>query len=309
MSAPCSNLTGVIAASVTPFNTDCSIDRTALSENIRFLINYSRFRGVLINGLAGEVTSLSRKERADVIGWARDELPDGYALISGISAQSTREAVEMAKEAEGAGADMLLVTAPGLFSRGGASDPEAPVHFFDAIAKAVKTPLLIFQHQANSGLCYPEATLIRICSIPNVLGIKSTVWDQERYEREWSALKAMPNPPLVFSGNDTLLLGNFVSGCDGAILGIANLLPEPVLDLFEQLKSGNLNQARSVYRGILPVVHAIYRPPAFHYYSRMKEAMVMLGLLKNATVRPPLLAATGDERALIRKTLKTANLL
>jgi len=304
-----SNFTGVVAASVTPFKRDYTIDRKALGENIRFLAKQPGIRGVLVNGLAAEVTSLTRKERTDLIECTRGEVAADYLVISCVSAQSTQEAVEMAGEAVKAGANALLVTAPSLFARGGASDPEAPVHFFSAVAGAAKTPVLVFQHQAASGLSYPEKTLVKICDIPNVIGIKSTVWDQEIYEREWRALKAMPKPPLVLSGNDTLLLSNFALGCDGAILGIANLLPGPIVDIFEQARSGNLAKARETYFRILPLVHAIYQPPAFRYYSRMKEAMVLLGMLKNATVRPPLVPASEDERAGLRKALQAAGLL
>ena len=309
MSSILSTLTGVVAASVTPFNSDYSIDREALSKNISFLAKHPGIRGVLVNGLAAEVTSLTRKERADIIHWTRSEVAGDYPVISSVSAQSTWEAVEIANEAVEAGANALLVTAPSLFARGGASDPEAPVHFFESVAENAKAPVLVFQHQTSSGLCYPENVLVKICGIPNVIGIKSTVWDQEIYEREWRALKAMPKPPLVLSGNDTLLLSNFALGCDGTILGIANLLPGPIVDLFEQMKSGNLGASRETYLRILPLVHAIYKPPAFRYYSRMKEAMVMLDMLADATVRPPLVPASDDERAALREGLRTAGLL
>jgi 4-hydroxy-tetrahydrodipicolinate synthase len=303
------NLNGVVAASVVPFQKDHSIDEAGFRKNIRFLLGHGEIYGILVNGLAGEVTSLERGERAALVRWTKAEINRACALVSGISAQSTREAVETAKEAEQAGADALLVTAPSLFARGGASDPEAPLRFFEAISQAVEIPVLVFQHQVSSGLCYPEKTLMRICEIPNVIGMKSTVWDQERYEREWSALKAMPRPPLVLSGNDTLLLSNFAVGCDGAILGIANLLPRSILDLYSHMKSGRLIQAQEVYSRILPLLHAIYRPPAFDYYSRMKEAMVMLGILNTAVVRPPLVAASDEERTRIREALKAAKLL
>jgi 4-hydroxy-tetrahydrodipicolinate synthase len=309
MSSPFSSFSGVVAASITPFKGDYTIDRTALSENIRFLAKHPGIRGVMVNGLAAEVTSLARKERTDVIGWVRSEVADDYPVISGISAQSTREAVEMGKEAVHAGANALLVTAPSLFARGGASDPEAPVEFFQAVAGAAESPVIVFQHQATSGLRYPEKTLARICSIPNVIGIKSTVWDQELYEREWLELKAMPKPPLIFSGNDTLLLSNFALGCDGTILGIANLLPGAIVDIFEQAQSGDLHKARAAYFRILPLLHVIYQPPAFRYYSRMKEAMVMLGMLKEATVRPPLVPASQQERDSLRAALNVADLL
>jgi 4-hydroxy-tetrahydrodipicolinate synthase len=75
------------------------------------------------------------------------------------------------------------------------------------------------------------------------------------------------------------------------------------------MKSGRLIQAQEVYSRILPLLHAIYRPPAFDYYSRMKEAMVMLGILNTAVVRPPLVAASDEERTRIREALKAAKLL
>ncbi|HEX9443692.1 MAG TPA: dihydrodipicolinate synthase family protein, partial [Candidatus Binatia bacterium] len=243
------------------------------------------------------------------IEWTRAEVAADYLVISCVAAQSTQEAVEMAVEAEKAGADVLLVTAPSLFARGGAADAEAPVEFFKAVAGAAKAPVLVFQHQAASGLSYPEKILAKICSLPNVAGIKSTVWDQEIYEREWRALKALPKPPLVLSGNDTLLLGNFAFGADGAILGIAHLLPGPIVEIFERARSGDLAKARETYLRILPLVHAVYQPPAFRYYSRMKEAMVLTGMLPGATVRPPLVPASEDERAALRKALQAAGLL
>src|SRR5882762_3283024 len=109
---------GIMPANILPFRADLSIDEPAYRRHIRWLRDTSGVTGIVANGHAAEVSSLSREERKRALAIALDEVAGACPLIAGVYCDGTQEAVELAKDAKSAGAAGVLVFPPTLFMWG-----------------------------------------------------------------------------------------------------------------------------------------------------------------------------------------------
>lgn len=302
-------LRGVLPAMVTPFRPDFALDEAAIGELIRSLLKVEGIMGLVVNGVAGEVSALTTDEQALVVRVVVQAANDRVPVIAGISAETPRGAARAAERAAHAGARGVLVQAPALFGRGIAQAPEVAVSYFREVA-AVGSPLIVFQHQVGTGRAYPIPLLLRLLDIDNVVAVKETVWDAERYEAEVRAIRRHRPDTRILCGNDTILLSCLaLGGYDGLLVGFATLVPELIVDLYEAVERGDLKAAQAVNDRLAALTEAIYAPPPINYYARMKAALVLLGRVPHAAVRPPVQPTPKAEIERLRAALCKARLL
>ena len=115
---------GCMPANLLPFTADLQIDEAAYREHLRWLANTQGVTGIVANGHAGEVSSLSRDERRRALAIALDEVAGKVPVIAGIYSDGTQEAVELARDARAAGVAGLLVFPPTLFMWGAQQKPD-----------------------------------------------------------------------------------------------------------------------------------------------------------------------------------------
>jgi len=299
---------GVIPATILPFRPDESIDEDAFGAFVARLARLSGVTAVAVNGVAGEVDALSAEERRRVVSLAVGAAEGRVAIVAGIHAENPRAAREDIDEAMDAGASAALVMAPSSFARGIEASPETAIRYFTELARS-RAPMLVFQHQVATRRAYPIETLLRLLELDEVVGVKETIWDVERYELEVRAIRRSVPTKLVLCANDTLLLPSLaICPADGVLVGLASIVPELVIELFNDIQRGDLLAARAVADRMWPIVSAIYAPPAIRYYPRLKAAMAAAGLLTNATSRPPLLPVPADEIARLREAVSAARI-
>ena len=298
---------GVIPATVLPFTDNFEIDEPNLRRFVRYLADIDGVEGILCNGHAGEVVSLSRAERKRVTEILVDEIGGRIPVISGIHHEHTPDAVKHAQDVLDAGGDAVLVVPPGSWLRGKHAD--APYHYFKSIADAVDIPLWIFQYATVSKANYPTTKLLELTGIENVVAVKLSVNDWIRYNHEYRALKSLKKNIQILTSNNMALLASFVLGADGAVIGSGSLYSELVVRLFAAVKNSDLNAAREVHDRMTPLTELIYAEPQCDVYTRIKTAQVLMGRLDNAVVRPPLLPLAKDEKDSIERALRDCNLL
>jgi 4-hydroxy-tetrahydrodipicolinate synthase len=103
-------------------------------------------------------------------------------------------------------------------------------------------------------------------------------------------------------------MSSFLLGADGAISGMGSVAADLQVELFEACAKSDVEGARAVNDRLDPLVRAFYAPPFVDMHNRMKEALVLLGRMPAAHVRPPLTAVSEEEREGIRRALVAANL-
>ena len=104
------------------------------------------------------------------------------------------------------------------------------------------------------------------------------------------------------------LMSTFLLGADGCISGMGSVAADLQADLFAAVQAGRLDEARRVNERLAPLVAVFYAPPFVDMHNRMKEALVILGRIPAAHVRPPLTPVSDDERHRIRLALRAAGL-
>jgi 4-hydroxy-tetrahydrodipicolinate synthase len=299
---------GVMPANVLPFRADLSIDEPAYRKHLSWLADQRRVTGIVVNGHASEVSSLSREERKRALAIALDEVGGKLPIVAGVYSDGTAEAVELARDAKAAGAAGVLVFPPTLFMWGAALKPDMPIRHISEVAAGADLPLVVFEYPPASGIGYSPETLARLTEIPRVVAVKD--WSNEivAFEQNLRALRATERPVAMLSAFTMSLMATFLLGADGAISGMGSVVADLQAELFELCQKGDLDGARRLNHRLDPLVRVFYAPPFVDMHNRMKEALVLLGRIPAAYVRPPLTPVSATERERIRRALMAAGL-
>src|SRR2546421_2271375 len=134
---------GIMPANILPFAADLSIDEPAYRRHLRWLADTPGVTGIVANGHAAEVASLSREERRRALAIALDEVAGACPIVAGVYTDGTAEAVELARDAKSGGAAGVLVFPPTLFMWGAQQKPDMVLRHFSEIAAAVGLPLVV----------------------------------------------------------------------------------------------------------------------------------------------------------------------
>jgi 4-hydroxy-tetrahydrodipicolinate synthase len=286
---------GVMPANILPFKADLSIDEPSYRRHLRWLADTRGVTGIVANGHASEVSSLSREERKRSLAIALDEIAGRCPVIAGVYSDGTAEAVELTRDARAAGAAGVLVFPPTLFMWGAQTKPDMAIRHFSEVA-GVGLPIIVFEYPPASGIGYAPDTLARLAQIV-------------AFERNLRALRATGRPVAMLSAFTMSLMATFLLGADGAISGMGSVTADLQAELFEACGKGDLDGARRINDRLDPLVRVFYAPPFVDMHNRMKEALVLLGRIPAAHVRPPLTPVPAAERDAIRHALVEAGLL
>ena len=299
---------GCMPANILPFTADLAVDEPAYRNHLRWLADAPGVTGIVANGHAAEVASLAREERKETLAIALDEVAGKVPVVAGVYCDGTREAVELARDARAAGAAGLLVFPPTLFVWGAQAKPDMVLRHFQTLADAVELPLIVFEYPPASGIGYSPETLAELCKIPTVAGVKD--WSNEivAYEKNLRALRASGRPVAMLSSFTMSLMATFLLGADGCISGMGSVTADLQAALFAAVQAGRLDEARRLNDRMAPLVNVFYAPPFVDMHTRMKEALVILGRIPAAHVRPPLTPVSDDERHRIRLALRASGL-
>jgi 4-hydroxy-tetrahydrodipicolinate synthase len=299
---------GIMPANLLPFTADLAIDERAYRGHLRWLADTRGVTGIVANGHAAEVSSLSREERKRALAIALDEVGAACPVVAGVYSDGTREAVELARDAKAEGAAGVLVFPPTLFMWGAQLKPDMVLRHFSEIASGADLPIVVFEYPPASGIGYAPETLARLTQIPQVAAVKDWSNDMVAYEANLKMLRATGRPVAMLSSFTMSLMASFLLGADGAISGMGSVAADLQAELFDACGKGDLDGARRVNDRLAPLVSVFYAPPFVDMHNRMKEALALLGRIPAAHVRPPLTPVGAAERDAIRKALAAAGL-
>ena len=297
---------GVIPAVLLPFHDDLSIDEASYRAHLRDVASVEGLSAITVNAHASEVASCTFDEQRRVLEISREELK--LPIVNGIYADGSLEAARIARMAEQGGASALLVFPPGIYAFG--QRPEMAVEHFKRIADASSLPLILFQYPLAGGQGYPTPTLLEIVEkVPSVKAIKDWCANPQVHERQVRLLQSRARPVNVLSTHSSWLLSSLVLGCAGLLSGSGSVIADLQAKLFRLVKENNLEKAKAIHDRITPTVEVFYAEPWVDMHNRMKEALVLLGKLPRAVVRPPLVKIPAAEIERIRAALVAAGLL
>jgi 4-hydroxy-2-oxoglutarate aldolase len=293
------DLRGILPPIPTPFDGDGAFARDRLYDNFRVWDRHA-LAGYVVLGSNGEGVLLSPEERLDVLRAAREDIPGDRWMIAGTGCQSTRETVELTRQAKRIGADAALVLPPSYYRA--RMTREALLRHYADVADAADIPILIYNMPACTGIDLDADTVVALAERRSIVGIKDSGGDVVKM----AAIREALGPEFrIFAGSAGFLLAALAVGAVGGILALANIAPAECLGIEREFAAGRVAAAAEIQRRMVAPNTAVTQRWGV---AGLKKAMDLLGLY-GGPVRGPLTELTSREEAELSAILARAGLL
>jgi 4-hydroxy-tetrahydrodipicolinate synthase len=307
-------ITGLIPATLTPFDAAGQVDHSALAKHVREVSKATGLFGLAVNGHAGEVLALTSGERQAVIATSRKVIPENLKLIVGIESHSPDGLVREALAAQEAGADMLLVVPPFDIRvyRHLSLDTKSVFAVFEKLDREVGLPMIVFQYPDVTGCAYSLETLSKLADLSTIVGIKASAGSPAKYAEMHDVLAH--RLALLPAADSPSLLGMLLHDAPGALIGISVVGVQQWSDLVREATTGSAQKAKEIHNNFaVPLMRAIFE---FHLhwtptcpFGATKEALVQLGQFSSSWVRPPGVNVNQQKKDDIRLALQKSGML
>ncbi len=291
-------ITGSIVALVTPMHEDGSVDYPTL----RKLIDWHIAEGtdcIGVVGTTGESPTVSVEEHCEIIRVAVEQAAGRKPIMAGCGANSTAEAIELARFAKKVGADCQLQVVP-YYNK---PTQEGQYQHFKAIAEATgDLPIVLYNVPGRSVADMAHDTVVRLAQVPGIVGIKEATGNIER--AQW-LIRETPEHFAVYSGDDPTAVALMLCGGQGNVSVTANVAPKLMHELCVAAIDGDVKTAMAIQMRLMPVHKQLFveaNP------IPVKWAMARMGLCGPA-LRLPMTPLTAANQPAVEQALRSAGLL
>ncbi|MBP3862517.1 MULTISPECIES: 4-hydroxy-tetrahydrodipicolinate synthase [Pseudomonas] len=243
-------IAGSMVALVTPMDAQGRLDWDALSKLVDFHLQEGT-NAIVAVGTTGESATLDVNEHIEVIRHVVKQVAGRIPVIAGTGANSTREAIELTTNAKAAGADACLLVTP-YYNK---PTQEGLYQHFKAIAEAVDIPQILYNVPGRTACDMLPATVIRLSTVPNIIGIKEATGDLTRVP---AILAGVSADFLVYSGDDATAVELILLGGKGNISVTANVAPRDMSDLCAAAMRGDADTARALHEKLMPLNKTLF---------------------------------------------------
>lgn len=278
-------LTGILSAMSTAFTEDgTEVDEGRLRDLAEQTIT-AGVHGLVPAGSTGEFAAMSGDERRRVLEVVLDQTAGRVPVVPGIGAMTTREAVSLAKHAEGAGAAAVLAVAPYYEPL----DVTETKRYFCDVAHAISIPVVIYNLPVATGVnLAPDDIREMATTCENISYVKDTTGDLTQATR---LINYHSDVVKTFVGWDTLLLSSLVEGAPGSIVGAANVNAAQLVAMYDAVQQGQLDEARKIWAAEYPLMNFLV---SGGYVAAVKGALDLAGRSVGPARQP--IAPLSDER-------------
>ena len=260
------DLAGVIPPMFTPFSEDDRIDASALAVEARFL-RESGVSGIVVGGSMGEGAGLSETELAEAVRLVIEAVGGEIPVLAAVIADSSAEAVRLAKAARDVGAVGLQVPPPHFRL---AAETRVLADYYRAITDGSTLPLNIYNVMPTAEAAVESLEQLMIDN-PAIVGVKQSARNMHTLA---ALLATMRGKVKLFSAIDDMIYPSFVLGVDGTISGTSAVFPRESVELFEAVRAGDHDRALRLHQRIAPVWRSIDHPD---FPARSKYAVALSG--------------------------------
>jgi 4-hydroxy-tetrahydrodipicolinate synthase len=285
---------GVFPAVSTQFKADFSVDVQATHRVVSNLVK-DGVSGLVVCGTVGENTSLSASEKIAVIEAARDAADGKVPVIAGVAEFTTEFARQTVSQARRAGVDGVMVMPALVYS---AKPHEIAAHF-RAVASGTDLPVMVYNNPPVYKNDVTPEILITLQDCENIVCFKDSSGDTRRFI---DLRNAVGDRFVLFAGLDDVVLESIAVGAQGWVSGMSNVFPKEGEALFRLAKQNRLEEALTLYRWFMPLLHLDARPDLVQCI-KLSEELVGRG---SAITRPPRLALEGEALVHVKAIVKTA---
>jgi len=290
-------ITGSIVALATPLHEDGSVDYPTL----RKLVDWHIAEGtdcIGVVGTTGESPTVSVEEHCEIIRVSVEQAKGIVPVMAGCGANSTAEAIELARFAKTVGADCQLQVVP-YYNK---PTQEGQYRHFKAIAEAVDLPMVLYNVPGRTVADMLHATVLRLAQVPGIVGIKEATGNIER--AQW-LIREVPAGFAVYSGDDPTAVALMLCGGQGNISVTANVAPRLMHELCIAAIAGNARSAMKIQLQLLPLHKHLFveaNP------IPVKWAMARMGLC-GGTLRLPMTPLETANEATVENALRVCGLI
>ncbi|MCW2847113.1 MAG: dihydrodipicolinate synthase [Marmoricola sp.] len=282
---------------VTPFTADGEVDLDGVARVAAHLADHGN-DGIVVSGTTGEAPTTTVAEDGEILRAVIAAVGDRCTVLAGIGTNDTPHSIELARQAEAAGADGALLVSP-YYSK--PTQAGIAAHF-EAIAAVSDLRIMLYDIPGRTGVTIAPETFARVAENEKFVAVKDAVGDLFR------GVKIMQDTGLsYYSGDDVLNLGWLTHGAAGVVSVVGHVAGEQYADMLARVGAGDLDGALKVFGELVPVVDAImgHAPGVM----TAKAAMQLLGVHENRVVRLPLVEADDTLVDVVRTALTEAGLL
>jgi 4-hydroxy-tetrahydrodipicolinate synthase len=291
-------ITGSIVALATPLHDDTSVDYASL----RKLVDWHIAEGtdcIGVVGTTGESPTVNVEEHCEIIRVAVEQAAGRVPIMAGCGANSTREAIELARFARQVGADSQLQVVP-YYNK---PTQEGQYRHFRAITEAVgDLPCVLYNVPGRTVADMAHATVLRLAQVPGIVGIKEATGNIER--AQW-LIRELPEDFAVYSGDDPTAVALMLCGGQGNISVTANVAPRLMHELCMAAVAGDAKRAMELQMKLLPLHKNLFveaNP------IPVKWAMARMGLCGPA-LRLPMTGLEASNEAAVEGALRVCGLI
>ena len=284
----------LLTAMVTPFRPDGSLDLDAAAALAVQLVE-DRNDGLVLNGTGGEAPTTTDAEKADLVRAVVDAVGDRAHVVAGVGTNDTAHSVELARAAEKAGAQGLLVVTP-YYSK----PPQAGLlAHFRTLADATDLPVMLYDIPHRAGTAIATETLLELAAHPRVVAVKDAKGDLAATSRVLAE-----SDLTYYSGEDALTLPMLAVGGAGVVGTSTHFCGPQVHALIEAELAGDRAEALRLHRQLLPILTGIF---ATQGVILVKAGLELQGR-GVGDVRLPMVPATPEQRTALARALVAAGL-
>ncbi|NOY57649.1 MAG: dihydrodipicolinate synthase family protein [Calditrichaeota bacterium] len=294
-----SRVHGIVVPVITPLNEDESIDESSLHKIINYLLD-AGVHGIFVNSTTGEGVCLSDSDRKKALKIIVNAVNGTVPVYASISDTGTKRALWNLKEAEDIGADIAVAHPPFYYPPNSQDELDK---YYEQIARVAAIPVMLYNIPFTTQAPIALKTIQRLLEFETIIGIKDSSVDFV-FLGNLITLKAIRPDFKIFVGKSHLWTGGILSGADGGLDGISNLIPEHCVRLYDEIKAGSEN-IFDLQREINEIWR-VYECRSF--LGGIKAAMSLLDLCKPITAKPTL-AASEEETRKIRQILLDMKIL
>ncbi|MFE7466285.1 4-hydroxy-tetrahydrodipicolinate synthase [Streptomyces sp. NPDC057499] len=271
MTAPLTPFGRALYAMITPFTAAGELDPDAAGRHAADLVA-NGCDGLVLNGTTGESPTTTDAEKTALLRAVREAVGGRVPIVAGVGSADTRHTAELARQAERAGADGLLVVTP-YYSR----PPQAAVEaHFRRVADATGLPLMLYDIPGRTGTRIEPETLLRLAEHPRVVAVKDCAYDL------LGSTKVIGATSLAYySGCEELNLPLYAVGAAGYVSTVANVVPGPLRAVLDAFDAGDTAGAARLNLLTAPLAGAMMA-------AGLPGAVTAKALLGAGPVREPL---------------------
>ncbi|HEX2173055.1 MAG TPA: 4-hydroxy-tetrahydrodipicolinate synthase [Dehalococcoidia bacterium] len=240
----------LLTAMVTPFDEAGEVDYVAARRLARALVA-SGSDGLVVTGTTGESPTLTTEEKLRLYREVKDEVGGSASVIAGTGNYSTRESIELTREAERIGVDGCLLVVP-YYNK----PPQDGLYaHFRTIAEATSLPCILYNVPSRTITNMTAETTIRLSEIPNVAGIKEASANMEQIGK---IIQGTRDDFLIWSGNDGDTLPILALGGYGVVSVASHLVGNQLQDMIRAFVKGDTARAAQIHNGLLDLVNHLF---------------------------------------------------